>query len=94
MHSSQGSRFKFAASCCFELYRLKSFMPGQTYVALNRVASLAEFFLNGNYTKALYKEKNTGTNEYNTLRAEQAVAFCQLSETVLPEKLVISLLNV
>ena len=69
-------------------------MPGQTYVALNRVASLAELFLIGNYTKAVFKVNNTGTNEYNTLRAEQAVAFCQLSETVLPEKLVILLLNV
>ena len=69
-------------------------MPGQIYMALSRVTSLAGLFLIGNYTKAVLKVNNAATKEYDTLRAEQAVSFCQLNETVLPEKMVISILNV
>ena len=69
-------------------------MPGQMYVDLSRVTSLAGLFLIGNYTKAAFNVNNGAANEYDRLRAEQAVAFCQLSETVLPEKFVILLLKV
>ena len=69
-------------------------MPGQMYVTFSRVTSLAGLFLIGNYTKAVFKVNNTAANEYDRLRAEQPIAFCQLSETVLPEKLVTSLLHV
>ena len=79
---------------CFDLYRQNSFMPGQMYVDLSRVTSLAGLFLIGNYTKAAFNVNNGAANEYDRLRAEQAVAFCQLSETVLPEKFVILLLKV
>ena len=64
------------------------------YVALSRVTSLAGLFLIGNYKKAVFKVNNAAANEYERLRAEQAVSFSQLNETVLPEKLLISLLNV
>ena len=69
-------------------------MLGQIYVALSTVTSFAGFFLIDNYTKAAFKENNAAANEFDKLRAEQAVLFCQLNEIVLPEKLVISLLNV
>ena len=69
-------------------------MPGQMYMASNRVTSLAGLFLIGNYTKAVLKVNNAATKEHDRLRAEQAVSFYQLNETVLPEKMVISILNV
>ena len=68
-------------------------MPGQIYMALSRVTSFAGFFVIDNYTKAVFKVNNAAANEYDRLRAEQAVLFCQVNETVLPGKLVISLLN-
>ena len=64
------------------------------HVALSKVASLAGLFLICNYTKAEFKVNNAAGNEYDRLRAEQPIAFCQFSETVLPEKLVTSLLHV
>lgn len=49
----------------------------------------------GQYSvKAVYKINNAAVNGYNRLRAEEAFSFCQLGETVFPEKLIISLLNV
>ena len=69
-------------------------MPGQMCVTFSRVTSLAGLFLIDNYTKAVFKVNIAAANEYDRLRAEQAVAFCQLNETVLPEKLVISFFNV
>ena len=69
-------------------------MPGQMYVAMSRVTSFAGLFLIGNYTKAVFTVNNAAANEYERLRVEQAVSLCKLNETVLPEKLVISLLNV
>ena len=69
-------------------------MPGQMYAALSRVTNLAGLFLISNYIKAVFKVNNVAVNAYDRLRAEQAVAFCQLNETALPEKLIISLSNV
>ena len=60
-------------------------------VASSRVIRLVGLFLIGNYTKAVFKVNNAAANEYHRLRAEQGVSFCQLSEIVLPGKLVISL---
>ena len=60
-------------------------------MASSRVIRLVGLFLIGNYTKAVFKVNNAAGNEYHRLRAEQGVSFCQLSEIVLPEKLVISL---
>ena len=57
----------------------------------SRVIRLAGLLLIVNYTKAVFKINNAAANEYYRLRAEQGVLFCQLSEIVLPEKLVISL---
>ena len=57
----------------------------------SRVIRFAGLLLIGNYTKAVFKVNNAAANEYHRLRAEQGVPFCQLSEIVLPGKLVISL---
>ena len=57
----------------------------------SRVIRLAGLLLIGNYTKAVFEVNNAAANEYYRLRAEQGVPFCQLSERVLPEKLLISL---
>ena len=48
-------------------------MPGKMYVALSRVTSLAGLFLIGNFTKAVFKVNNAAANQYERLRAEQAV---------------------
>ena len=69
-------------------------MPGQMYVDLSRVISLTGLFLIGDYTKSVFKVNNAATNECDRLRAEQAVAFFQLNERVLPEKLVILVFHV
>ena len=37
-------------------------MPGQMYVALSRVTSLAGLFLIGNLTKAVFKVNNAAAN--------------------------------
>ena len=37
-------------------------MPGQMYVALSRVTSLAGLFLIGNYTKVVFKVNNAAAN--------------------------------
>ena len=72
---------------CFDLYRQKSFMSSQMYEALSKITSLPGLFLICSYTQVVFKVNNATANEYDRLRAEQTVAFCQLSERVSPKKL-------
>ena len=69
-------------------------MPGQMYVDLSRGINVTGLFLIGNYTKVVFEVNNAAINECDRLGAEQTVAFFQLNERVLLEKLAISLLHV
>ena len=66
-------------------------MSSQMYVALSKITNLPGLFLICSYTQVVFKVNNATANEYDRLRAEQTFAFCQLSERVLPKKIVISL---
>ena len=69
-------------------------MPGQMYVDLSRGINVTGLFLIGNYAKVVFEVNNAAINECDRLGAEQTVAFFQLNERVLLEKLAISLLHV
>ena len=56
-------------------------MPGHMYVALSRVISFAWLILIGNGTKVVLKVNNAAANEYDGIKAAQAVWWSTLKKS-------------
>ena len=64
IHKVQGKTFQKVV-VCFNLFRQRTFNPGQTYVALSRAASLDGLYLTGSYNRKALKVDQRATEQYD-----------------------------
>ena len=67
IHKVQGKTFQKVV-VCFDLFKQRTFNPGQIYVALNRVTSLGRLYLAGSYNRKASKVDQRATEQYDYMR--------------------------
>ena len=79
---------------CFDLFKQRTFNPGQIYVALSRVTSLDGLYLTVSYNRKALKVDQRATEQYEYMR--QTCQFHRVEDdcSISDNSLVVTLLNV
>ena len=93
IHKVQGKTFQKVV-VCFDLFKQRTFNPGQIYVALSRVTSLNRLYLTRSYNRKALKVDQRATEQYDYMRK-----ICQFQRveddcSIADNSLVVTLLNV
>ena len=92
IHKVQGKTFQKIV-VCFDLFKQRTFNPGQIYAALSRVTSL-DRYLAGSYTRKALKVEQRNTEQYDYMRKNCQFQRVEDDCSIANNSLVVTLLNV
>ena len=79
---------------CYDLFKQRTFNPGQIYVALSHVTSLDGLYLTGSYNRKALKVDQWATEQYDYMRKNCQFQRVEDDCSIADNSLVVTLLNV
>ena len=93
IHEVQGKTFQKVV-VCYDLFKLRTFNPGQIYVALSCVTSLDGLYLTRSYNRKALKVDQWATEQYDYMRKNCQFQRVEDDCSIADNSLVVTLLNV
>ena len=93
IYKVQGKTFQKVV-VCFDLFKQRTFNPGQIYVALSRVTSLDGLYLTGSYNRKTLKVEQRTTEQYDYMRKNCQFQKIEDDCSIADNSLVVTLFNV
>ena len=93
IHKGEEKTFQKVVAC-FDLFKQRTFNPGQIYVALSCITSLDELYLTGSYNCKALKLDQWATEQYDYMRKNCQFQRVEDDCSIADNSLVVTLLNV